>query len=184
MRLSPAEFAENFADAFKVSAFRLELLDAYVAANETEHFRRYLAGEPQDPSWREPWQAAVRAARMLGKTISRVHVVTEPLTPYAAFELTCAYPASVEAGEDIRILARDHAEPLDLFGKDFWLLDSRSAGVMDYDRAGNWLAVDLTTDPELIAELLRTRDAAMAHAIPLHTYLEQKKEILHERRAS
>jgi len=184
VRLSPAEFAANFTDAFEVSAFRLELLDAYVSANEAEHFRRYLAGEPQDRSWREPWQASVRAAKMRGKTISRVHVVTEPLTPYAAFELTCAYPANVEAGEDIRILARDAAEPLDLFDRDFWLLDSRTAAVMDYDRAGNWLAVDLMADPELISDLLRTRDVAMAHAIPLHTYLEQKKEILHERRAS
>src|SRR6266567_7386025 len=45
MHLSPEEFAEGFGSSFDHEAYRLELLDAYVAPNEAGPLRRYLAGE-------------------------------------------------------------------------------------------------------------------------------------------
>jgi hypothetical protein len=51
------------------------------------------------------------ANRDAGRTQQRVHVVTEPLTDYLAYELTWEYGLHAAAGEDIRIipLDTDHA---------------------------------------------------------------------------
>jgi hypothetical protein len=103
---SPEQFASSFPAMFERSAFRYEGLTSYVAANEAEPYRRFLAGQPQDPAWREPWRRLVREARIAGKTMARVHAVSEPLSRYLQFELTCAYPANVKAGEQVRILRR------------------------------------------------------------------------------
>jgi hypothetical protein len=181
--MSPEEFAEGFGGFFDREAYRLELLDAYVAPNEDAPLRRFLSGEMPDPAWREPWKRFVRKARAAGKQMARVHVVTEPLTPYLRFELECAYPANVEAGEAVLILERPVAGSLDLPSRDYWLFDSAQAALMDYDSAGNWLNVEIADDPATIAFLCRARDLALAHAIPLNTYLIKEKE-RYGRRAS
>lgn len=170
--LTPAQFAELFA-GFTESAFRLELLDHYIAANETGPYEEFLDGAAPSWEWREPWKRFVREKLAAGATMSRVHVVTEPLTDYVLFELTCVYPANVEAGEDVRVLPRRWAAGLDLPVLDFWLLDSSAAGIMHYDEAGNWLSVDFTTEPDVINECRAARDAARARAVPLNTYLAQ-----------
>ncbi|WP_394326749.1 DUF6879 family protein, partial [Thermobifida halotolerans] len=46
--IPPSEFAARFLSWFHTSVFRLETLDAYVADNEREPYRRFLAGLPQD----------------------------------------------------------------------------------------------------------------------------------------
>jgi hypothetical protein len=171
--MTPDEFAVDFADAFTKSAFRLELLDTYIAANELEPFRRFQAHEPRDDAWREPWKRLVRAARQAGKRMERVHVVGEPLTDYMRFLLTWAYPANVEAGEDVRVLPRRIAETLDLPGQDYWLLDARHVALMGYDDQGNWLSVDLIDEPYIVANHIAGRDAALKRSIPLHAYLRE-----------
>lgn len=167
---TPEEFGATF-ESFRRSAFRLELLDRYVAANEAEPFRRFLAGQPQDPAWREPWKQFVRAARRDGKRMARVHVVDEPLSDYLEFELTCAYPANVAAGEDVRILRLAHYPSLVLPARDYWLFDDREVAVMDYDDDGNFLGADLVTDPRMVALCRRVRDLTMQHSVPLADYL-------------
>jgi hypothetical protein len=171
--LRASEFSERFATFFEHSTFRLEMLDFYVAANEQEPFARFLTGKPQDLSWREPWRRMVSGAVATGKQLQRVHVVTEPLAPYVEFELTCAYPTSVAAGEDIRILPRETAGTLDLPPRDYWLLDSRLVALMEYDEDGNFVSVDLTDDEEVAHHHCHWRDVALQHATPLPSYLEQ-----------
>jgi hypothetical protein len=179
--MTPDQFAAGFAGAFTRSTFRLEMLDYYIAANEAEPFRRFLASEPRDDAWREPWKRLVRTALLEGKRMERVHVVSEPLTEYMRFLLTWAYPANVDAGEDVRVLPKTVADTLDLPDHDYWLLDSRRVAVMGYDDDGNWLTVDLVDDPESVVWHIRGRDLALRHSIPLLTYLE---EIPREARAS
>jgi hypothetical protein len=166
----PEEFGASF-DSFRRSAFRLELLDRYVAANEAEPLRRFRSGEQQDPSWREPWKQYVRAALRDGKQLARVHVVTEPLSDYLEFQLTCGYPASVAAGEDVRILRREDWPRLLLPDRDFWLFDDREAAVMIYDKGGNFLGAETTSDPEMIERYRKVRDRLMQHSVPLADYL-------------
>lgn len=180
--LTPDQFAERFG-GFTESAFRLELLDHYVAPNEAAPFERFLAGMAPSWEWREPWKRFVRGKLAAGATMSRVHVVSEPLTDYVLFELTCVYPANVEAGEDVRVLPRWRAAHLDLPARDFWLLDSTTVGVMDYDAAGNWLSVDVTDAPTVVEQCVRARETAIEHSVPLAIYLAQNdlKETGHGR---
>ena len=65
--------------------------------------------------------------------MSRVHVVSEPVSDYVRFELLHVYPANVEAGEDVRILGRAKAEaqPGPSCDGDFWLFDDDLAAGPD-----------------------------------------------------
>lgn len=167
--LTPEEFGAAF--GFGKSAFRLELFDRYVSENETEPMRRFLAGQHVDPAWRKPWAGLVREETAAGKRMARVHVVTEPLSNYLRFELTCGYPASVEAGEDVRILSRNDHPGLDLPSRDFWMFDDSRVAEMDYDENGNFLGGDVTEDPGTIARCRQARDTAMKLSVPLADYL-------------
>jgi hypothetical protein len=169
--LTPEEFGAVFDSLFQRSAFRLELLDQYVAANEAEPFRRFLAGEPQDPAWRGPWQEFVRSSLSDGKQMARVHVVDEPLSDYLQFELTCAYPANVDAGEDVRILPPYRHPAVSLPSRDYWLFDDRAVVLMDYDEDGDFTGAELASDSHTIRHYRRIRDLAMRHSVPLADYL-------------
>lgn len=170
--LSADELGKRIAGLFEHSAFRLELLDYYFATNEREPLARFQAGQPQDLGWREPWKGLVTAARQAGKRMERVHVVTEPLSEYLRFELTCAYPTNVQAGEDVRVLPRRCASALDLPDHDYWLFDSRRAGRMTYDPDGNLLRIELVDDPDVIVRYCYGRDVALHYAVPLTAYLD------------
>ena len=156
------------AKLFTKSAFRLELLDAYVAANEAEPFGRFLAGKPADLAWRRPWQSFVHRSLAAGRTMQRVHVVDEPLNDYLRFELTAVYPASVEAGEDIRIMLRG-APPHS--ARDFWLLDDRWVLTLIYQPGGVLTGADITDERPEIRRAQQWRDQALQHAIPLDQYM-------------
>jgi hypothetical protein len=169
--LTPDEFEVAFDSLFRRSAFRLEMLDRYVAASEEEPFRRFLAGEPQDPSWREPWAQYIRAAVRDGKRMERVHVIGEPVSDYLRFEMTCGYPASVAAGESVRILRQAEWPKARLPERDFWLFNDRDAVVMDYGDDGRFLGAETISAPEAVAGYRHVRDLAMQHSVPLNDYL-------------
>jgi hypothetical protein len=59
-----------------------------------------------------------------GVRIRRVRIVSEPLSDYMRWEHACM-DTNVEAGEDIRWLARTSAADLMLPGADCWVFDHR-----------------------------------------------------------
>jgi hypothetical protein len=122
--LTPDEIDRGFADGtlFQASAYRLELLDWYTAPATEARLARFLAGEAVTAAERERWLSMLRAAVAAGQSMSRVHVVAEPLTDYLKYELPC-YETSADAGEDIRILPAEVAAALDLPDFDYWLFD-------------------------------------------------------------
>jgi len=171
--LTPEEFGAAFDSMFGRSAFRLELLDGYVAENELEPLRRFRSGQRQDPAWREPWAQYVRAALRDGKQMARVHIVDEPLNEYLEFEFTCGYPANVAAGEDVRILPRQvWPSRLWLPGYDYWLFDDREVVAMNYDKLGNFLGAEAIADPPEVERHRQAQGRLMQHSIPLADYLE------------
>jgi hypothetical protein len=170
--MTPGDFDTQFTALFKREAFRLELLDSYDSPGTHDRVQRFLAGEPANPAFRAGWDALLTEAHTVGARMSRVHVVSEPLTGYLQFELDF-YRGSVAAGEDVRILPRTQAASLDLPGFDFWLFD-RAAAVMVYDQAGWWLRAELVTAPAFIADCRHWRDTAMAHATPLADYTARR----------
>jgi hypothetical protein len=156
---------------FEHSAFRLETLDRYTVPDEAQPFRRFLAGEPHDPSWRDPWAGFVREAATAGKTMTRIHLVDEPLSDYLHFELTCGYPANVEAGEDIRIFRRQANPGLNAWG-DFWLFDDREIAVMNYGPEGDFRGASVSSEPSDAVEMhCEMRDLFWERSVPLADYL-------------
>ncbi len=169
------QLAKDFTSLFQRRVFRLETLDFYDAANEREPYAAFLAGQPVDPAWRRPWQGLVRGVRESGRTMERVHIVSEPVTDYIRFSLLHGYPASVEAGEDVRILGLLAANEAGLRRDDFWLFDDDLAALLTYDGDGRVERVNLTNEPAALALLRGTRDRALRLASPLALYVADHK---------
>jgi hypothetical protein len=163
---------------FEHTAFRLETLSRYSFPYEAEPLRRFLAGEPQDLGWMASWREFVTASRTAGKQVGRVHIVSEPLSDYLRFELTCAYPYTSSAGEEIGILPVPRGTwPADLPRHDFWLLDSCRLAVLHYEDDGRFLGAELVSDPAVIVQHSYWRDVARHRALPYDSYLGQRREL-------
>jgi hypothetical protein len=162
-------------ESFSASAFRLEGLQTYDAPGEAEAVARFLAGEdPQaDTSW---WTSMVQGHRAAGHTMSRVRIVTEPLTDYTRFELA-VYPQLVEAGDDIRVIHAGAAQwPAGVVEHDYWLFDRRDLWLMHYTDSGAFVGAERVVDPAVIGEHVRSADIALAQSIPLHTFLAARRQ--------
>jgi Family of unknown function (DUF6879) len=174
--ISFEQFVRDFDGLFTRCVFRLEALDWYDAPNEHEPYARFLAGEPTDWAWREPWKRIVRQHRASGRIMQRVHVVSEPVSDYIRFELLRVYPANVEAGEEVRILSRAIAERLSMdlgLDGDFWLFDRALAARLIYDASGGVSRVEMERDPGEILWLAYMRDLALFYSIPLAQYVAE-----------
>jgi hypothetical protein len=172
--ISFEQLVRDFDSLFRHRVFRLETLDWYDAPNEHEPYRRFLAGEPADLAWREPWKRLVRDVRASGRIMQRVHVVTEPVSDYIRFELLAVYPANVEAGEDVRILGRDAARAASLLpAPDFWLFDDDLLAVLFYDSTGAVETVELARGPGVLNWHIMDRDEALKLSVPLAQYVAE-----------
>jgi uncharacterized protein DUF6879 len=172
--ISFEQLVRDFDSLFRHRVFRLETLDSYDAPNEREPYARFLAGQPADLAWREPWQRLVREVQASGRIMQRVHVVSEPVSDYIRFELLRVYPANVEAGEEVRILSRVMAERLSLdlaFDGDFWEFDDSLAARLVYDEAGAVSRVELEHGAGQLAGCSHIRDLALFYSVPLAKYV-------------
>jgi hypothetical protein len=117
----------------------------------------------------------VKDAAASGKSMSRVHVISDPLTPYLKFEIDWGYVRNQEVGEQIYILhdsgAREFISDKPLF--DFWLFDESIVALMKYDDEGHFLGASVTSDRDVVSECLRQRDVAMSAAESLREYLRR-----------
>jgi uncharacterized protein DUF6879 len=155
---------------FRVSAFRLEVQQFYDNPKEREWFERWKqTGEvPSFTPDNDPWCKLVANGVSVGQTIQRVHAVYEPLTPYLRFEFQCQL-ASVEVGEDVRVIVvTTENDPLN-FDEDFWLFDNETVVELAYDPEGRFAGA---YEPGLdLGHYLTTRDDCMQRSIPLKEFL-------------
>jgi len=167
VRLKGDAWAAYFRD-FQHSAFRLELLPQYLVEPEHDSFAAFLAGEPMPEGHNADWHATIRANTTAGKIMSRVHVVTQPLSDYLRFEFQWGYVGNAGAGEDIRILDLSRTPDPGLPDTDFWLFDEKAVVAMLYEDDGTQIGRELLdVDP---AEFIRYRDLALAAAVPFSDY--------------
>ena len=161
---------------FGSSAFRLETLPQYRGTSDAA-LQAFLEGRPlpleQRPA-KQRWMRLVADAAAAGKRISRVHVVSRPLTPYERYELA-AFPENAAAGEQVLIADRgEHPELAELTG-DFWLLDDTtdrpSVLLMDYDAEGRFRGQEHTRAARVLADCRRQRDLALACSVDLDEFL-------------
>jgi hypothetical protein len=172
--LDSAEFARLFT-SFEHTAYRLERLQQYGVSYEDKSFRAFLADAPLTADHaRDEWTAMVRRTVTAGKTLQRVHVVTEPLTDYMRYELEWWYGPNVKAGEDIRILPAPLPEGgLLLPDHDYWLFDSHHLWVMAYTPDGQFLHAERIDDPAQVVTHAYWRDAALHNAVPYTDYVRR-----------
>lgn len=164
---------------FEHTAYRLELLAAYAEDSEAAALAAFTAGqEPDIYPGKRRWLEKVRAATATGRIMQRVHVVTEPLSPYLQFEIGWSYSLNEGTGEDIRILSADRAPAVVMQAGDYWLLDSRTLIRMEYDNRGRLAKINHIRDTDAITEANYTRDAALHHAVPLRQYAERQPQLL------
>jgi len=165
---------------FRRSCFRLETLQCYRGSGEDDSIRAFLAGRiPQPHPGKREWMTLVGAAIRGGRTIQRVHVVTEPITDYLCFELAWSYAYSVAAGEDVRIIPVPPSKPWpsDIPTIDFWLFDNTELFDMHYDTDGTWTGIEHRRDPAAASLACQVRDAALRRAHPWAAYVSARPEL-------
>lgn len=161
----------QFIDSAKHSIFRLETLDRYDVESDGGDFQRYVNGEDgPDMARRAGWHATLQGYRDQGVSVSRSHVVRQPLSDYLRYEFDWGYAYNA-AYEDIRILdVTWQGMPATLDGiRDFWLVDGEHAAVMHYDDAGRYLGFEIATAEEM-PRYRTARDAAWQLAVSFADY--------------
>lgn len=152
-------------DAVRRSAFRLETRRYYAVPEETEPFRRWLAGEPDDLAWHTPWLNRIRAASEAGITYSRIRLVDDPPTDYQRWGVALG-ETNAAAGEQLRHLDRIEAASLGVpVDVDWWLLDDRIA-VMRFDQHHRLIDLDILDDTVTVTRHRRWRDLLWAATEP------------------
>lgn len=167
MLLVPDEGFPDLLRTCKREAFHLEVLDSYAEPNEHEPFRRFLADEPDDYAWFQPWAELVEETTSRGVAVTRVRIITEPHTDYTRFALAVA-ELNVRAGEDIRYLPRHAAGEVP--PDDYWLLDDETVVFSAFGESGGWSGA-VTTDPHIAAYCRGLRARFWPLATPLPEYI-------------
>ncbi len=168
MFLEGEDWSRFFA-SFKRSAWRLELHPVYTMPHEAESFSRYLSGERLPHDVETSWMSEVRGYVSSGRSIGRVHVITQPLSDYLHFEFDWYYRHHIRAGEDVRILDLTGRPNPGLPDHDFWLFDAERVVKMLYRPDGTQIGRELVENPDT-EEYLKYRDIALEGAIPFREY--------------
>lgn len=149
------------------SWFRLETLQSYDVSYERSEFEAFLEGGTPSTAW-SPWEEMIAAHAAAGRHLARVHVITEPLTDYARYELAY-YAVSSAAGEEVRLIPVPEGQwPAGVPRRDFWLFDERDVWLMAYGNDGRFLYAERGGLSRRKA--IRYRDAALAQSIPFSAY--------------
>jgi hypothetical protein len=154
---------------FERSAFRLETLPAYSVPQEEGWFAEWQrSGKlPELTPATDSWLKLVSEAKLAGKRMQRVHLVTPPLGEYLRFELATQIP-SVDCGEDCRIAETSRVQQVATRLEDYWLFDETIAIVLHYNADGRFLGAEQAED---VTPYRRQRDLALAHSVSLKEYL-------------
>lgn len=162
-------FDRLFIDGKWQRAFHLETVDTYSTPDESEPFRKFLDGEPDDFAWLDWWLALIRDVTSAGKIVQRARVVTVPHVDYTRWGLTVS-PRNIAAGEDIRWLPRHQIDPSELSADDFWLFDDDLVAFSIFTPDGAGAGGATTTDPTIVGYCRTIRDRVWNAATPHAEY--------------
>ncbi|MGN2640048.1 DUF6879 family protein [Nocardia takedensis] len=149
------------------SAFHLEVRDSYSEPAENERLRAFLAGEEPPEEEPVPWHALMRETTQRGVSVSRVRVVTEPLSDYHRWLLTIT-ARNIASGEDIRYVPRHLAGTVP--ADDFWLFDDEWVVYNVVDEIGRPRGAAVTIDPSVAEYARASRDRLWTSAVPFSSY--------------
>lgn len=174
--LSSPDFQGLFS-SYKSSAFRLETLQTYAVSYEDKPFQDFLAGkERYTDDQHKQWVEQIRANIAAGKTMSRVHVIEEPLTDYLRFEILWPYRDNVDAGDQIGLVVVQRGDwPAAIPKQDFWLFDENLVAEMIYDERYGFVEAVITDNHLLVEECIRWRDEAIRLSISYEEYIARMR---------
>ncbi|MGW1742060.1 DUF6879 family protein [Nocardia sp. NPDC001965] len=160
-------FLNLFREA-KREAFHLEVKDDYYPADYPPVVR-FLAGEPEDYEWFQPWLEHVRETTARGVAVNRARVVSVPHNNYTRYARHVAQ-LNAEAGEDVRYLSRHLIAPDELTTDDWWLFDDSTVAFTVFEPGGRWVGGAVTTDPQIVAYIRTVKERVWSMAVPLREY--------------
>ncbi|MFD6356001.1 DUF6879 family protein [Nocardia tengchongensis] len=166
---------EAFNDLFreaKREAFHFEVRDDYYPPGYPP-LVRFLAGEPEDYSWFQPWLNQVQETTSRGVAVNRARVVTVPHNDYTRYAKHVAR-LNVEAGEDVRYLPRHLIDADELTPDDWWLFDDAVVAFTVFEPGDNgpWAGTAVTTDPRIVEYIRGVKERVWSLAVPLSEYNE------------
>ncbi|WP_330232168.1 hypothetical protein OHA40_06555 [Nocardia sp. NBC_00508] len=166
---------EAFNDLFgevEREAFHLEVRDDYYPPDYPP-LVRFLADEPEDYEWFQPWLNHVRETTSRGVAVNRVRVVTVPHNDYTRYAKHVAR-LNVQAGEDVRYLPRHLIDSDELTTDDWWIFDDSVVAftVFEPGENGRWAGGALTTDPRIVEYIRTVKERVWSLAVPLSEYSE------------
>jgi Family of unknown function (DUF6879) len=150
-------------------ACHLEMRDVYVDDEEVARFRE----------WREtgqlgrddhPWFDLIAELSARGVQVRRARIVSEPVSSYIRFEHAGAWQ-NVEAGEQVRWLARRLASRVALPGNDFWLLDGERVLFNLFDGDGRPAGKELADDATAVKLCASAFETVWELATPHEEYM-------------
>jgi Family of unknown function (DUF6879) len=148
------------------SAWHLETRDWYGVDDEKQRFARFLATGRRDHAMeaaeRQHWLDLMRSVTAAGVQVRRARIISEPASDYIRFSHAGAQP-NIDAGEQIRWLARHRASRIALPGNDFWLFDRERVLFNYFTGDGRSAGHELATD----AQAVRLCESAFAAVWPL-----------------
>jgi hypothetical protein len=171
--LSSPEFSNLFLH-YRRSAFRLEVLQEYAVGYEDKPFQDFLLGKPRyTDKVHQAWIDLIKSSKASGKSMSRVHIINEPLTDYLKFELLWPYRDNVDAGDEIHlVVCKDGLWPSSLPRQDFWLFDDNLVADMIYDDSFGFVQAVLSNNPDVINQRKSWRDEALRLSMPYGQYMK------------
>ncbi|MFE5326593.1 DUF6879 family protein [Embleya sp. NPDC056575] len=159
----------SFLDTFEREAFRLETLPSYSVRGEEPEYADFMRTGRLDLPEDDPWLTRLARYRAGGRKVTRVHIVTPPLSDYLRYEFA-AYHYNVAAGEEVRILDTTRQRDAPPMPSDFWMLDDSKVVDMRYDEHGVQLARVLLESPDL-DRYRQAKESALNLSIPFTEYL-------------
>ncbi len=129
-------------DSMRVEWFKLEVLQDYSAEDKGESLDAWMAGDKErslellrtEPN---PWSEDCRAKVERGVTLTRIHVVDYPLSPYMEWEIEVYKMRNIPQGkETVFLVDRKNLEGVDLPAGDLMMFDQKNVVIGHYDETG------------------------------------------------
>lgn len=156
-------------DNFHTVAFRLEALPNYPEDGvDAPDFLAFLDTGKVPPGHNADWAKLIEDAKNRGARVTRLRLVSQPLSEYEKFELLAGYRAGAGAGEEIRVLPR----PVNFASPDYWAYDATTFEEMIYDAEGNFKGSEVRAMTDEDRERLLLHLGMFDSALPLDVFRE------------
>jgi hypothetical protein len=168
-------FSDLWSEA-KVEIFRLELLNIYSIDYEIGAFNKYKQGKPVDVfkevSGFNEWLSKAEQTVKRGVSIVDIQVLDLPMSDYIKFGIKYGSLFAEQKGEKFLFIERKNVSDLIKGFSDYWMFDSSTVMLMNYDSEGHLLS---RSNPikrySEVSRYLELKDKLLHIGIPMQKFL-------------